>query len=47
MTRTELRYVTALDVRGLRQAASDTARRIRELDSQIQQTNWTTDLDTA
>jgi hypothetical protein len=43
-TRSELKVVTALDVRALRQRASDVARRTRELDSQIQQVNWTTDL---
>jgi hypothetical protein len=43
-TRSELKVVTALDVRALRQRASDVARRTRELDSQVQQVNWTTDL---
>lgn len=43
-TRSELRVVTDLDVRALRQQASDLARRTRELDAQIQQVNWTTEL---
>jgi hypothetical protein len=43
-TRSELKVVTDLDVRGLRQQASDVARRTRELDAQIQQVNWTTEL---
>ena len=43
-TRSELKVVTDLDVRGLRQQASDLARRTRELDAQVQQVNWTTDL---
>lgn len=43
-TRSELKVVTDLDVRALRREASDVARRIRELDAEIQQVNWTTDL---
>ena len=43
-TRSELKYVTALNVRTLREQASDLARRIRELDGRIQQVNWVTDL---
>jgi hypothetical protein len=43
-TRSELRVVTDLDVKGLRQRAAEAARRTRELDAQIQQANWTTDL---
>ena len=43
-TRTELRYESAVDVRALRQAADDVARRLRELDTRIQQVNWATDL---
>lgn len=43
-TRSELKVVSDLDVRGLRQQASDLARRLRELDAQIQQANWTADL---
>jgi hypothetical protein len=43
-TRSELKVVTDLDVRDLRQRASDAARQVRELDAQIQQVNWTTEL---
>ena len=43
-TRSELRYLRALDVKSLRQQASDVARRARELDAQIQHVNWTTEL---
>jgi len=43
-TRSELKYMRALDVKGLRQQASDVARQARELDARIQQVNWTTEL---
>jgi hypothetical protein len=43
-TRTELRYESAIDVRAVRQAADDTARALRELDTRIQQVNWSTEL---
>ena len=46
-TRSELKYMRALDVKGLRQQASDVARRARELDARIQQVNWTTELQEA
>jgi hypothetical protein len=46
-TRSELKYMRALDVRGLRQQASDVARHVRELDARIQQINWTTELQEA
>ena len=46
-TRSELKYLRALDVRDLRQQASDVARRARELDARVQQVNWTTDLQEA
>jgi hypothetical protein len=46
-TRSELKYMRALDVKGLRQQASDIARRARELDARIQQVNWTTELQEA
>jgi hypothetical protein len=42
--RSELKIVTPLDVRALRQRASDVARRVREVDAQIQQLNWTIEL---
>ncbi|MBN0041597.1 DIP1984 family protein [Cellulosimicrobium cellulans] len=43
-TRTELRFVSAVDVAGLRREADDVARRLRELDTAIQQANWTTEV---
>jgi hypothetical protein len=43
-TRSELKYMTTLNVRSLREEASTTARRVRELDGRIQQVNWTTEL---
>jgi hypothetical protein len=46
-TRSELTYLRALDVRELRQQASDVARRARELDARVQQVNWTTELQEA
>jgi hypothetical protein len=46
-TRSELKYLRALDVKDLRQQASDIARRARELDARIQQVNWTTELQEA
>jgi hypothetical protein len=46
-TRSELKHMRALDVKDLRQQASDIARRARELDARIQQVNWTTELQEA
>lgn len=46
-TRSELKVISALDVRNLRQQASDVARRTRELDARIQEVNWTTELQEA
>jgi hypothetical protein len=46
-TRSELKYLRALDVKSLRQQASDVARQARELDARIQQVNWTTELQEA
>jgi hypothetical protein len=43
-TRSELKYLRALDVKDLRQQAADIARQARELDARIQQVNWTTEL---
>ena len=43
-TRSELKVITDVDVRELRREAADLARRTRELDAQIQQVNWTTEL---
>jgi hypothetical protein len=44
-TRSELKFMRALDVKALRQQASAVARRARELDGRIQQVNWTTELE--
>jgi hypothetical protein len=46
-TRSELKLMSDLDVRGLRQQASDVARRVRELDARVQEVNWTTELEVA
>jgi hypothetical protein len=43
-TRSELKVLTSLDVRALRAEATQIARRTRELDAQIQQINWNTEL---
>ena len=43
-TRSELKLMSDLDIRNLRQQASDVARRVRELDARIQEVNWTTEL---
>ena len=42
--RSELTYISALPVSELRAQADDVARRIRELDTDIQRTNWEVDL---
>ena len=46
-TRSELKYLRALDVKDLRQQASDVARRARERDALVRQVNWTTELQEA
>jgi hypothetical protein len=46
-TRSELKLMSDLDVKSLRQLSSDVARRARELDSRIQEVNWTTELQEA
>lgn len=43
-TRSEVKYVTVLDVPALRTAADNLAREYRELDTAIQERNWSTDL---
>jgi hypothetical protein len=43
-TRSELKLMSDLDVKNLRQQGSDVARRARELDARIQEVNWTTEL---
>jgi Family of unknown function (DUF6847) len=42
--RSELTFISALPVADLRAQADDVARRIRELDTEIQRTNWEVDL---
>ena len=42
--RSELAFISALPVADLRAQADDVARRIRELDVEIQRTNWEADL---
>jgi hypothetical protein len=42
--RSELRYVTDVPVSELRQRSDELARELRELDTQIQQANWSVDL---
>jgi hypothetical protein len=42
--RSELPFISALPVADLRAQADDVARRIRELDTDIQRTNWEVDL---
>jgi hypothetical protein len=46
-TRSELKLMSDLDVKNLRQQASDVARRVRELDARVQEVNWTTELQQA
>ena len=42
--RSELRYLSALDVPALRRRADDVAKELRELDNRIQQANWEVEL---
>jgi hypothetical protein len=42
--RSEIRMLTAVDVRATRSEADGLARELRELDTRIQQVNWTTEL---
>jgi hypothetical protein len=46
-TRSELKLMSDLNVRTLREQASDIARRARELDARVQEANWTTELQEA
>ena len=43
-SRSEIRFVATFDVRGVQKRADDVARRLRELDTLIQEVNWATDL---
>jgi hypothetical protein len=42
--RSELRYLSALEVPSLRRQGDDVAKELRELDNRIQQANWEVDL---
>jgi hypothetical protein len=44
VTRTELRSVSTVDVQTIRKQADDCAKKFRELDTEIQSTNWLTEL---
>lgn len=43
-SRSEIKILAAVDVKKIRQRADDVAKRLRLLDSKIQQANWTHDL---
>jgi len=43
-SKSELRYIRQVDVEDLQKQADDLARRHRELDTRIQETNWTVEL---
>ena len=42
--RSELRYLSAVDVPALRRMADEVAKEHRELDTRVQQANWEVDL---
>jgi cell division protein FtsB len=44
-SRSEVRFMTPLDVAALHREADELAKRARELDAKIQQANWNTDLE--
>lgn len=44
LTRTEVKFVPTVDVAALRKRANEAAKAHRELDTKIQQANWTVDL---
>lgn len=43
-TRTEIKIVRTVDVRALQKKVDKLAKEVRELDNQLQQANWTTDI---
>lgn len=43
-TRSEVKFVAAIDVAAMRTAADAAAKRRREIDTRLQQLNWTTEL---
>lgn len=44
LTRSEVKFVPGVDVGAVRKAADDAARELRELDTRIQEVNWTSQL---
>ncbi|OTN75687.1 hypothetical protein A5886_000762 [Enterococcus sp. 8G7_MSG3316] len=44
MGRNEIRYVRTIDTKEITKLLNQTAQQLREIDGQIQQTNWLTDL---
>ena len=46
-TRTEVKYVAAYPVAKLRETADAAAKEYRELDTRLQECNWTTELNEA
>jgi hypothetical protein len=44
LTRSEVRFVSSVNVSSLQRQADDFARRYRELDTRIQELNWSTEL---
>lgn len=42
--RSEIRMLSAIDIRATRREADELARELRELDTRIQEANWTTEL---
>ena len=43
-SRNEIKFVRTIDVNGLQKVVDDLSRKLRQLDSQLQQANWTTEL---
>ena len=43
-SRNEIKFVRTIDVNGLQKVVDDLSRHLRQLDSQLQQANWTTEL---
>ena len=43
-SRNEIKFVRTIDVNGLQKRVEDLSRVLRQLDSQLQQANWMTDL---
>lgn len=43
-SRSEIKNISTIDIKEFQKAANDLAKRYRELDTEIQELNWTTDL---